>query len=203
MNTAGSRRYRLGLTGGIGSGKTTAGRRLQARGAELIDADALSRATTAAGGPAIPALVAAFGPQIVTAAGALDRARMRALAFADPSARRRLEAIVHPLVHAAMAAQEAASHARCVVFDVPLLVESGHWPHRLDSVLVIDCTEDTQIRRVQARSGWEAAAVQDVMRSQASRSQRLAAADSVIFNDVDDIDRLHAAIDRLSARFGL
>ena len=203
MNTASARPYRLGLTGGIGSGKTTVARRLLALGADVIDADEISRGTTAAGGPAIPALREAFGPQIVTAEGALDRNRMRALAFEDPSARRRLEAIVHPLVHAAMGARAAASRSRVLVFDVPLLVESGQWRHRLDGVLVVDCSEATQVRRVQARSGWDAAAVEAVMRHQATRAQRLAAADSVLFNELDGIDRLHAAIDRLSARFGL
>ena len=194
---------RLGLTGGIGSGKTTVGKRLQALGADLIDADAISRATTAVGGDALAAIAAAFGPDMIAADGAMDRARMRALVFAQPEARRKLEAIVHPLVATAIAARAAASKARCVVFDVPLLVESTRWRPQLDQVVVVDCSERTQLRRVGARSGWDDATTTAVMRSQSPRAWRLAAADSVIFNDDDDLDRLHATIDRLSPRFGL
>ena len=196
-------RLRLGLTGGIGSGKTTVGLRLQHLGADLIDADAISRATTAAGGDAMQAIAAAFGPDMVTPDGALDRERMRALVFSQPEARQQLEAIVHPLVAQAIAKRAAASRARCIVFDVPLLVESSRWRPQLDLVLVVDCTEATQVRRVRHRNAWDDAMIAAVMRQQSPRATRLAAADGVIFNDVDDLDRLHAAIDRLSARFGL
>mgnify|MGYP006178906953 CR=1 FL=1 len=133
---------RLGLTGGIGSGKTTVGKRLQALGADLIDADAISRATTAVGGDALAAIAAAFGPDMIAADGAMDRARMRALVFAQPEARHKLEAIVHPLVATAIAARAAASKARCVVFDVPLLVESTRWRPQLDQVVVVDLGAD-------------------------------------------------------------
>ncbi|MGC4394726.1 dephospho-CoA kinase [Hydrogenophaga sp. T2] len=195
--------WRLGLTGGIGSGKSTVAARLQARGAEVVDADALSRQSTAEGGAAIDAIRVAFGDAFIDAEGALNRAAMRERVFSDPSARQRLEAIVHPIVAAGIAQQVARSRARCVVFDVPLLVESPRWRPQLDRVLVVDCSESTQLRRVRARSGWDDDTIRAVIRQQASRARRLAAADLVLFNDADDLDRLHAEIDRLSSRFGL
>lgn len=195
--------WRLGLTGGIGSGKSTVGARLQALGAELIDADAISRQSTAAGGAAIEAIRAAFGDGFIDAEGALDRAAMRERVFQDATARQRLEAIVHPIVAEGMAARVRDSRAPCIVFDVPLLVESPRWRVQLDRVLVVDCSEATQVRRVRARSGWDDATIHAVMAQQASRARRLSAADIVLFNDEDVLDRLHADIDRLSTRFGL
>ncbi|MBL0919390.1 MAG: dephospho-CoA kinase [Hydrogenophaga sp.] len=194
---------RLGLTGGIGSGKSTAGARLQALGADLIDADAISRRSTAAGGPAIESIRKAFGDAFIDNDGALNREAMRALVFRDPTARQRLESIVHPIVAQGISEHVRASRAPCIVFDVPLLVESPRWRTQLDRVLVVDCSEATQLRRVRARSGWDDATVHAVIRQQASRAQRLSAADLVIFNDEDDLDRLHTLIDRLSPRFGL
>lgn len=195
--------WRLGLTGGIGSGKSTVGARLQAHGAELIDADAISRATTALGGAALPAVREIFGAEFIDEQGALHRSRMRELVFADPSARQRLEAIVHPLVSAEVARLVSSSNKRCIVFDVPLLAESPRWRPQLDRVLVVDCSEATQRRRVKARNGWDDAVIDGVLRSQSPRLARLAIADAVVFNDTDGLDRLHAAVDRLSASFGL
>jgi dephospho-CoA kinase len=195
--------WRLGLTGGIGSGKSTVGARLQALGAELIDADALSRQSTAAGGAAIEPIRAAFGDGFIDSHGALDRAAMRERVFKDATARQRLEAIVHPIVAEGVAMRVRESRAPCIVFDVPLLVESPRWRVQLDRVLVVDCSEATQVRRVRARSGWDDATIHAVMAQQASRSRRLAAADIVLFHDEDKLDRLHADIDRLSTRFGL
>ncbi len=194
---------RLGLTGGIGSGKSTAGARLHALGADLIDADAISRQSTAAGGSAIEPIRREFGDAFIGTDGALNREIMRAHVFSDPTARRRLEAIVHPIVAHGISTRVRASRATCIVFDVPLLVESPHWRPQLDRVLVVDCSEATQLRRVRARSGWDDATVHAVIRQQASRAQRLSAADLVLFNDDDNLDRLHALIDRLSSRFGL
>jgi dephospho-CoA kinase len=195
--------WRIGLTGGIGSGKSTVGARLQSLGAELIDADAISRASTAAGGAAIPAVRDGFGPDFIDSGGALHRARMRELVFADPDARQRLEAIVHPIVAREIALRVTESNKACVVFDVPLLAESPRWRPQLDRVLVIDCSEATQRRRVRARSGWDDAVIDGVLRSQSPRALRLAVADAVIFNDEDDLDRLHGLVDRLSVSFGL
>lgn len=175
----------IGLTGGIGSGKSTVSGLLVAQGAALVDTDAIARALTAPGGAAMPAIGEAFGAQMVGADGALDRDRMRALAFAEPSAKQRLEAILHPLIgeQARQAADEAASSgARAVVFDVPLLAESAHWRARVDRILVVDCTPDTQIQRVMTRSGWPHETVQRVIEQQAPRERRRALADAVIFN---------------------
>lgn len=194
---------RLGLTGGIGSGKSTLARLLADRGADLIDADAISRSTTAAGGSALPGIQARFGAEMVGSDGALDRDRMRARVFADPTARQALEAIIHPLVGQAIAQQLAACRSACVVFDIPLLAESPHWPGRLDRVLVVDCSEATQIRRVQARNGWPVETIRSVMDQQARRERRRAVADLVVFNDTDDLPHLARMADGLAQRFGL
>ena len=175
---------RIGLTGGIGSGKSTVAALLQRQGAALVDTDAIARQLTLPGGAAIEPIRAAFGADFIGAEGTLDRAAMRALAFSDPSAKRRLEAILHPLIGTETEHQAKRSQAaRAVVFDVPLLVESGRWRARVDKVLVVDCREETQVRRVVARSGWAAADVQAVIAQQASRAKRRACADAVIFND--------------------
>ena len=150
----------------------------------MVDTDAIARQLTLPGGAAIEPVRTAFGADFIDANGALNRAAMRALAFSDPSAKRRLEAILHPLIGTETERQAKLSQAaRAVVFDVPLLVESGRWRARVDKVLVVDCREETQVRRVVARSGWAAADVQAVIAQQASRDQRRACADAVIFND--------------------
>ncbi len=194
---------RLGLTGGIGSGKSTVANLLAERGAAVIDADAISRASTAPGGSAMPAIAKAFGQAFVGPDGALDRARMREHVFEHPSARARLEAIVHPLVAAEIHRQAAAASARCLVFDVPLLVESPRWRPQLDRVVVVDCPEALQMRRVQARNGWDRATIESVMRSQSPRALRLAGADAVIFNDGNEMEQLRRLVHELAARFGL
>lgn len=194
---------RLGLTGGIGSGKSTVARLLAARGACVIDADAISRASTAPGGTAIPAIREAFGPAYITDDGALHRDRMRERVFQDPEAKRRLEGIIHPIVAMQTRAMVEEAGSRPVVFDVPLLVESRQWPQRVDRVWVVDCKESTQVARVQARNGWAVEAVEAVIRQQASRAQRLAAADAVIFNDGIDLEELEQLVADLAARFGI
>jgi dephospho-CoA kinase len=180
------RALRLGLTGGIGSGKSTVAAMLVGLGADLIDADAVSRATTGVGGSAIGKLVEAFGPPAVTSAGALDRDYMRDLVYTDPHAKKRLEAIIHPLVGEEIARQNKAlvqAGSFCIVFDIPLLVESSRWRPNLDRILVVDCQVETQIRRVMARSHLARDAVKKIIASQSSRAERLRAADWVIFND--------------------
>lgn len=173
----------IGLTGGIGSGKSTVARMLAARGAVVVDTDAIARALTAPGGAALPAIAAAFGAEIVGADGALDRDRMRTLAFADPDAKRRLEAILHPMIAAEAEAQAARAGQHPVVFDVPLLAESPRWRARVDRVLVVDCPEEVQVERVVRRSGWTPQAVERVIAQQATREARRAIADAVIDND--------------------
>lgn len=195
--------WRLGLTGGIGSGKSTVAQMLQAHGATVIDADAIARACTAPGGQAIAAITETFGAQFVTAQGALDREQMRALAFEQPSARHALEAIVHPLVGDEIRRQSDAATTRCIVFDIPLLVESPHWRPQLDRVLVVDCLPATQRARVHARSGWSEETIDAAMRSQAPRALRLAAADVTIFNDGLSLAQLKGLVTRVAQAFGL
>jgi len=190
---------RIGLTGGIGSGKSTVAALLAGCGALVVDTDAISRALTAPGGAALPALARAFGPDIVAADGALDRARMRELAFGDPTARLRLEKILHPMIALESARQAAAGGALPLVFDVPLLTESKHWRARVDRVLVVDCPEATQVERVRRRSGWSEEAVRSVIALQASRAARRAIADAVIFNDKLTPDALAAEVQALWA----
>ena len=196
----------LGLTGGIGSGKSTVAGMLAVRGARVIDADALSRATTAAGGSAVPAIAARFGDDFITPDGALDRERMRALVFQDPAARHRLEAIVHPLVHQASArAAEAARQQgiRLLVHDVPLLVESGRWLDRVERVLVVDCSHQTQVDRVMARSALDEVTVRRIIASQASRAERRGAADFVLFNEKSSMKQLDVAVGVIAHIMGL
>lgn len=184
MTASVPRPLRVGLTGGIGSGKSTVAKWLAAQGAAVIDTDAISRELTVPGGRAIPTLRAAFGDAVIAADGALDRREMRRLAFADANIRHRLEAILHPMISAdTERAAAAQAGAAVIVFDVPLLVESGGWIDRVDRVLVIDCSEATQIERVMRRSGWSQAAVRDVIAVQASREERRAVAHDVIVND--------------------
>ena len=192
---------RIGLTGGIGCGKSTVAGFFVEAGAALIDTDAISRRLTAAGGAAMSALVAEFGVAMQAPDGALDRARMRELAFADPSARHRLEAILHPMIGARTAAEAAAATSELIVFDVPLLVESGRWRARVDRVLVVDCNVQTQIARVMSRAGWTPAAALAVTQQQASRQARRACADAVIYNEGLDLAALHAQVLTLARRW--
>ena len=175
---------RIGLTGGIGSGKSTVAALLATHGAGVVDTDAISRRLTATGGPAIPALREAFGDAVIDPQGALDRSHMRQLAFDDPAVRHRLEGILHPLI-AADTDREASLlvGSPVIVFDVPLLVESPAWRQRVHRVLVVDCSAATQIHRVMQRSGWSQASVRAVIAAQVSRDQRRAAADDLIVND--------------------
>jgi dephospho-CoA kinase len=194
------------LTGGIGSGKSTVAKIFADLGAGIIDADAISRATTAAHGAAIPLIAAQFGATFIGDDGALHRERMRQHIFADPQAKAHLEAIIHPLVGQEVAAQTRAlteAGKACIVFDIPLLVESGHWRRRLQRVLVVDCSAATQIKRVSARNGLSAADIQTIMDAQASRRQRLAAADIVLFNDGISLPDLAAGVQAIGLQFGL
>ena len=198
---------RLGLTGGIGSGKSTVAALLVESGATLIDADAISRASTAAGGSAIEAVRATFGDAFITAEQALDRDRMRARIFADPAARARLEAIIHPIVRTEIERRVAALQGGVAVLDLPLLAESSAWRERCDLIWVVDCAPETQIRRVMQRNGWPRAQVEAVLAAQADRAQRLAIADCVIDNEGKTLDELGTQVkwqwEQLRQRFGL
>lgn len=196
----------LGLTGGIGSGKSTVADMLANLGAAVIDADAIARAVTAPGGDAIAALKDSFGASMLAADGALDRVKMRKLIYSDPGAKARLEGIVHPLVGQAIAMEAhnaTAAGARCIVFDIPLLVEAKHWRTALSRILVIDCTEATQVTRVMLRNGMAEGEIRAIQASQASRRQRLSAADCVIFNDGISLEMLAQQVHEIGRQFGL
>jgi len=192
---------RIGLTGGIGSGKSTVSMLWRELGVTVVDTDAIARALTAARGAALPAIAQAFGPTTLDAQGALDRARMREIVFADPAAKGRLEAILHPLIGQECERQAAAAAGPGVVFDVPLLVESGRWRRLVDRVVVVDASEATQLERVIARSGWQPEIVQAVIAQQADRSARRAAADAVLFNDGIPLEELRADVRALHQRW--
>lgn len=192
---------RIGLTGGIGSGKSTVAALLVQHGAVLVDTDAIARAIAQPHGAAMPAIEAAFGPTVIDADGGLDRARMRAIVFSDADARKRLEAILHPLIGLETERQAAAAAGAPIVFDVPLLVESKRWRRAVDRVLVVDASEGTQLQRVVARSGWTPEAVQAVIAQQAPRHARRAAADAIIFNDGLDLLQLAHEVRQLWERW--
>ena len=199
----------LGLTGGIGSGKSTVAGLLAAQHrAVVIDADAISRNTTSAGGSALPAIAAAFGAEMIGADGALDRAAMRERVYQDADARHRLEAIIHPLVAQEtdrQAQQALASGAPLLVFDVPLLVEAGaRWRARVDQIMVVDCDAQTQLARVMQRNGLPREQVEAIIAAQASRCQRLSCADTVVFNGLGvDLTLLDTQLGAWAQRFGL
>ena len=205
-NAATGTPFRLGLTGGIGSGKSTVARMLVAHGAALLDADQMARTVTGPEGAAMAAIARAFGTGLVDATGALDRDRMRALVFAQPAARQQLEAIVHPLVAelSRQRAQDAIEAGRrLLVFDIPLLVESGMRLPEMHAVLVVDCRQETQIERVMARNALPRAAIESILAAQATRAARRAAADAVLYNDGLSLPALQAQVDALACRFGL
>lgn len=199
--------WRLGLTGGIGSGKSTVASMLAAKGAAVIDADAISRSVTAPGGRAMAAIAQTFGPHMIDAQGAMDRQAMRQAVFQDPQAKQKLEAIIHPLVSQITAEQAQAavqSGHRVLVFDVPLLVESGErWRQQVDRVIVVDCDAQTQRQRVMARSGLAAEEIDRIIDLQASRAQRLACADLVILNQGLSLSQLESQVTQVAADFGL
>jgi dephospho-CoA kinase len=198
-----TRIQRIGLTGGIGSGKSTVAAMLAGHGAVLVDTDAISRELTAVGGAAMPALIERFGPTVADASGALDRGAMRTLAFHDPAAKAALEAVLHPLIgRTAHERAAAAGPDAVVVFDVPLLAESLRrqpsmrpgWRERVQRVLVVDCDEATQIERVAQRPGWDADSAARVVQAQARRAERRAVADATIHNDGLSLEALRVEV---------
>jgi dephospho-CoA kinase len=191
-------RFSVGLTGGIGCGKTTVADLFAARGASVIDTDQIAHTLTAPHGAAMPALLEEFGADYATPEGALDRAKMRALVFADPGARTRLEAILHPRIRDATAAAALLATGPYVMFVVPLLIESGTWRERVTRVLAIDCPEEVQVARVMARNGLIESQVRAIMAAQVTRAQRQAAADDILLNDAG-VDALLPQVERLHA----
>lgn len=202
--------YVVGLTGGIGSGKSAAADLFAAHGVAAIDTDAIAHALTKPGGAAMPLIRAEFGDGVVSPDGALDRAAMRAMVFADPAARRRLEAILHPLIRSESERRLAAAAATApyAILVVPLLIEAGDYRKRVNRIAVVDCAEATQIARVMSRSGLSRPEIERILAAQATRAERLAAADDVIDNDGDlaalrgQIERLHMNYLALSRQFG-
>jgi dephospho-CoA kinase len=177
-----SRQLIIGLTGGIGSGKSTVAHLFETQGATLVDTDAIAHALTGPAGAAMPQIRAAFGESVVAPDGRLDRAAMRARVFADPAERRRLEGILHPMIRSESDRQIREAVGLYTMLVVPLLIESGRWRDRVDRVLVVDCPESVQIERVIARSGLAREQVLAILAAQAQREARLAAADDVIDN---------------------
>ena len=188
--------YCVGITGGIGSGKSRAAAMFGDMGAGVVDTDEISHQMTASGGSAMPEIVAAFGPAAAAADGSLDRAAMRRRIFGDPEARRRLENILHPRIREVAHGQIAESTAPYVLLVVPLLLETGAYRDIIRRILVVDCDEALQVSRTIARSRLDEASVRAIMAAQISRSERLARADDIIRNDggVDELRRQVAAL---------
>ena len=177
------RPYRVGLTGGVGSGKSTAAHLFAELGAALVDTDAIAHALTAAGGAAMPAIAVEFGGAVVAPDGSLDRAAMRGRVFADGGSRQRLEYILHPLIHQEALRQVATARAPYVILIVPLLVETlSDYRHDLDRIVVVDCDEAQQIERTARRPGVDRTQAQAILAAQSPRAARLAIADDVIDN---------------------
>ena len=192
---------RIGLTGGIGSGKSTLAHLLQQLGVPLIDADAISRQLTKPGGAAIEPLRQVFGPACIDASGGLDRDHMRQRVFTDAAAKQSLQQVLHPLI--LLQIEQDEMHWQrlgnsLVVLDIPLLIESSHWRGRVDRVLVVDCEEQTQVERVMKRSHLSEYMIRQIMAHQATRSQRLAAADIVIYNNGTDMAQLQEQVQHLN-----
>lgn len=192
--------FLVGLTGGIGSGKSAASSLFESLGAAVVDTDVIAHELTAPGGAAIESIRNAFGDEVIDARGALDRAAMRRKVFADASAKARLEAILHPMIRAEADRRSAAARAPYVVLVVPLLVESGGYRSRVRRVAVVDCPEEVQVARVMTRSGLSAEEARAIMSAQASREQRLAVADDVIDNG-GDLAALRPQVEALHRRY--
>ncbi len=191
--------YRVGLTGGIASGKTTVSNLFAALGVPVIDSDEIAREIVAPGEPALQAIVARFGSGVLQADGSLDRRQLRGLVFADAAARRELEAITHPAIRTAMDQRSAAAGGDYQILAIPLLVEGGG-RGRVDRVLVVDCPEDLQLRRVMARDGSTEAEARAILAAQVGRDARLAVADDVIVND-GDLQRLRGRVEALHRQY--
>lgn len=193
--------FAIGLTGGIGSGKSTVADLFATCGVPVVDMDAISHRITSPGGIAMPWIATEFGPSFVTSDGSLDRTHMRALAFSNESARQRLEAIIHPLIRAEADRAPKQMYGPYVIVMAPLLLESGNWKTRVDRILAVDCLVETQIERVIRRNGLTREEVLTIIARQASRETRFAAADDVIFNDSISVHALATRVDGLHLQY--
>ena len=205
MSAVSTRAYRIGLTGGIASGKSTAAKFFGALGVPILDSDQIARDVVEPGQPPLERLIERFGPKILTADGHLDRPALRDIVFSDPKARADLEALTHPAIGAAMEARSAEAGGPYQILVIPLLVEKNLAAH-VDRVLVVDCDEELQIRRLRDRDGSTPAQVEAILKAQAPRAARLKAADDVIHNDTDmgtvrnQVATLHARYLELATR---
>ena len=193
------RRLRIGLTGGIASGKSTVARRFTELGIPVIDADEAARAVVAPGTPGLAQVIQRFGSRVLDAAGALDRRALRDLVFDDPGSRRDLEAILHPLIRAVMEQNAESARGPYVVLDIPLLIEGGSRA-QVDRILVVDVDEATQLQRLQTRDGSSPQQARAILASQASRAARLAAADDLVSN-TGSVTDLRQAVDGLHQQY--
>ena len=209
MTSAAGRQFSVGLTGGIGSGKTTVANLFATHGATLIDTDVIAHQLTSTGGAALPHIEAAFGATYLTPDGSMNRSLMRDHVFTDAAAKEQLESILHPLIR--IAVEDAARNAAGVylMYVVPLLVESASWRHRVTRILVVDCPEQTQVARVMQRSALSEQQIRAIIVTQATRAARLALADDVITNDSDaaalttPVAHLHQMYCQLAANFAV
>lgn len=201
--TPAAQRLQVGLTGGIGSGKTRVATAFAERGVGIIDTDVIARELTAAGGSALPAITAAFGPQMITPTGAMNRSTMRELIFSDATQKKRLEAILHPLIRNEVIRRADQTSGSYLMIVVPLLIDTSYW--NFSHVVVVDCDSSLQMQRVMQRDGLSQERVQSIIAQQATRQQRLALASEVLINDgafeklIPEIERLHQIYLDLSA----
>lgn len=195
-----TQQFSLGLTGGIGSGKTTVANMFAECGALIIDTDQIAHQLTASGGKAIGPIQQQFGPEVIDEQGALDRKKMRQLVFSTPSAKRQLEAILHPMIRAECEHQALFGVGSYPIFVVPLLVESGDWDKRVSRILVVDCEEETQIARVMQRNGFPREQVEMIIQVQAARDERLGVADDVINSD-QDLEQIRQLVSDLHQKY--
>ncbi|TDN67661.1 dephospho-CoA kinase [Paraburkholderia sp. BL10I2N1] len=193
--------FAVGLTGGIGSGKSTVADLFAARGVPIIDTDLIAHRITASGGAAMHKITSEFGTPFVAPDGSLDRAKMRALIFSDDTARERLEAITHPLIRGETERERNEARGPYLMVVVPLLVESGNWKTRVNRVLVVDCAVETQIARVMRRNAFTREQVLAIISRQATRDERIAAADDVIVNEGASVESLAEEVDELHRRY--
>jgi dephospho-CoA kinase len=193
-------KFSLGLTGGIGSGKTTVANMFAELGASIIDTDVIAHQVSQTGGTAIPFIAKCFGADFINTEGAMDRAKMRDLVFSDTQAKKQLESILHPLIRQQCEIEATTSRGAYPIFVVPLLIESGNWRARVQRILVVDCDQETQIARVIQRNKFERVQVLRILAAQVSREERLAHADDII-NSMADLSQVRSEVEILHKKY--